>query len=221
MIRQRNKLRIAVSGPTGTGKSSFVREMSRRSGVCAVLEPEPVALHDTLGGTDSGNLYELQRAIMLGRLHSEQLCGSCKIIVRDRSVIEDFHIFVAMFFAAGFLTALQHAKLRKLSDDICLATGHADAHILLGAENAVQLNRIQTAGAPQLIVDMLANQNQLYETWYASLIGPRLLIDTTLLRLSDIAARSEWALSTVSRACEGEYLIDRTLNLAWTSVCQA
>jgi deoxyadenosine/deoxycytidine kinase len=166
---------------------------------------------------DSSDCYELQRAIILGRLESERSCGSAVTIVRDRTVDEDLAVFAAMHFANGLISAKQLDELRALALEVSNTVGTPDAYVLLSCEQHILRDRILAAKAPGYIVKTLSDQVRLYEEWSSSVRAPFVRLNTSRIKPQDLSPYSAWILQTVSEARAGTTLRNENLGIAWAS----
>jgi deoxyadenosine/deoxycytidine kinase len=215
--RQRRMLNLHVSGPTGSGKSTLVSLMAHHPHVSTTPEPQPTELLRRFDSEPTAYCFELQRTILSRRLDEgdEPTVAQGRIRVRDRSPEEDVAIFAAMFHAASYLSSEQIAALRELATQVSAAIGAPDAFVLLTADKGVLDRRIRAAGAPTRVLSLLREQVRLYERWFASLVTPRIMIDTSSLEVDDLARRGAWILSSLVRACAGERAQNSALGLAW------
>jgi deoxyadenosine/deoxycytidine kinase len=212
---QYGTLRLSVSGPTGSGKSTLVHLLATHPGVRAIPEPRPTDLLRRFDAEPELYCFELQRTILLARLNEVPGVDG-QIRVLDRGPDEDVAIFAAMFHAAGYLSGEQLAELRNLSTHVSGIVGAADAFVLLTAQKDVLERRIRAAAAPDRVVALLAEQIRLYQQWCESLVAPRITLDTSRLAVYDLAQRGAWILSSLARACAGDCAQNLALGLAWT-----
>ncbi len=215
MINAGKTLRLAVSGPTGSGKTSAVRSLSVHADVCAVLEPIPHEIFERFIGNPSAHCYDLQRTIIERRVAAESQCAPSAVVVRDRTVAEDFHVFASMHRSAGLLTEDQFERLRGLANQAERQLGKADAYLLLTADPDVLLCRIRAAGAPDSILNRLDEQIGLYHRWRATLFAPSVIIDTTRLTPDKLAMCCEWVLESLLDAYRGLRPRSNILDLQW------
>jgi deoxyadenosine/deoxycytidine kinase len=208
-------LRLAVSGPTGSGKTSAVRFIGEHTGVCVVPESLPSELFALFTADPSTYCYALQREIILNRRSAEQACNNSWLVARDRTVSEDLHVFVRMHAAGGWLTSAQCDDLAELADAVQRNCGMPDAFLVLSANNATLRKRIICTGAPSRILGRLDDQVQLYEGWVRHLSAPRVVADTSQMDLLQLRDICDWIVSTVAEACAGRALSNSRWNLKW------
>src|SRR5882757_11514117 len=114
MVDREVKLKIAISGPTGTGKSTATSLMAETHNVYVVNERVPSWLLTQLDTNPSEVCFQIQQEIMKSRLSNELAVGDETIIVRDRTVSEDIHIFASMFESAALITNDEMHRLQNM-----------------------------------------------------------------------------------------------------------
>lgn len=215
MVERNAKLRIAVSGPTGSGKSTAAREMASYPGTVAIYESVPSELLRLLDTNPNEVCFRLQKEIMGSRLTRERGCFGKSIVIRDRTVAEDFQVFASMFFSFGFITRAELKQLEIMYKTIESDIGVPDAYLLMQANEDVLRDRMRKAGAPRLVANALDDQLARYETWYASLAAPRVRIDTTRLDARSLARRCSWVVETANSAKRGELIKNDVYGISW------
>jgi deoxyadenosine/deoxycytidine kinase len=213
-IGKKKTLKVNVSGPTGSGKSTLVRLMATHPGVSAIPEHQPVDLLRRFDAEPYAHCFELQRTILSARL-DKPVGDAAWVRLQDRSPEEDIAVFAAMFYSAGYLSPLQLTKLSELARSLSAISGDADAFVLLTAERRILEQRVRAAGAPNVVIDLLDEQIRLYHQWFDSLTGPRIVINTSSLGLEALASRGAWILSSITSACARQPARNAALDLVW------
>src|ERR1700730_5248232 len=122
--------RLSVSGPTGSGKSTFASFIGTREGVSLLPEPQPEELLRLFDQDPRKYCFDLQLKIITSRLATVD-DRSVHTIVLDRSATEDFEIFAGMYQAAGFLSDEQYQVLCRAAAKVTATVGAPDAYVLL------------------------------------------------------------------------------------------
>jgi len=175
---------VQLSGPTGSGKSaaanilhevgfSIIRERYENS------SPMPNAK------TPQPYSFQIQKDIMVSRL--EGLCAirDTSLVVFDRSVDEDFHIFCRLFHLIGLLTDEQILELLKLHDRIKRKLPQPDRVFFFSATRDALTERLCRRGEGNLILGTIDIQLDLYREWRQSAPLPFIDLDTSNLSLSE------------------------------------
>jgi deoxyadenosine/deoxycytidine kinase len=215
MVDREVKLKIAISGPTGTGKSTATSLMAEAHNVYVVNERVPSWLLTQLDTNPSEVCFQIQQEIMKSRLSNELAVGDEPIIVRDRTVSEDIHIFATMFESAALITNDEMHRLQNTYRKIEKEIGGPDVYVLLKANADILLERIRKAAAPQLIISLLEQQLVRYEQWYSTLSAPLVTIDTTRLDARELERHCNWVLATARAALDGQLQQNSDLGIFW------
>lgn len=169
---------IWLSGPTGAGKTSLARSL-RESGWSIVEEYAPQDLFRAFASQPATNCEALQRCLMQARLDGWRRVSDSPCVAFDRSIDEDIEVFCKMHMRAGLLTQMQFGQLAQLGEHLQLQMPKPDLIVYVSAEPAVLFSRIQSAEAPEPIIQSFSDQMSAYAEWLQSRTEQVLRLDTT------------------------------------------
>jgi deoxyadenosine/deoxycytidine kinase len=208
-------LRIAISGPTASGKTTLARLMAQGDHTGIVAEPQPVDLLASFSRSPREYCQALQLAIIRGRATNAREHATRQVIVFDRTVREDIEIFIRLHQRHGFLDAKQVSHLVSVAMDVEAEIGPPDVYVLTTAEPSVLRDRLGTESPPRPIIESLEEQLALYRRWTDLLRAPRLLLDTTRRTLGDLEHIAKWILGTALDVQSGNAPENKVFAVAW------
>ncbi|KQV78113.1 hypothetical protein ASC90_27185 [Rhizobium sp. Root1220] len=169
---------VLLSGPTGTGKTSFASALADW-GYTALRESIPEPIFQRFRNDPRSHCAELQAAIIHARVAAWKSLRVSEKIVFDRSIDEDASIFCRMHFENGLLSRDEYDALAKLAKEAEQEVPKPDLTIFLRGPVEPLLARLRATGHPSVIIDSLPRQLDLYDQWIAAQTGPILQMDNT------------------------------------------
>jgi deoxyadenosine/deoxycytidine kinase len=194
-------IRCGVSGPTGSGKSTFAGMLASWPGVTLIREQVPNLRHLRL--EEFPNSWELQKQIIESRLFQSIAASASPILVFDRTITEDREVFLELHYRLGFLNDSEFQSLRQFSQNVENKIGNPHVFIVLFADAATLRERMlsdQQHSRPRWLLDSLDLQVELYTQWRNSLKSPHIQIDTSHLALSELSDLAQQIWTTLSRS---------------------
>jgi deoxyadenosine/deoxycytidine kinase len=158
------KLNISISGPTGAGKTTFCDIICKRNRWGLISERIPTELFDNFNKNPYKHCFSLQKTIMQSRVES-YLKSYKKINIFDRTISEDFEVFIAMHNQLGFLSNHQKDQLFTLSESAKKIIGEISLIVYINSNFSCLKKRIEGKFTPTLIVQNLQLQVELYKNW--------------------------------------------------------
>lgn len=209
---------LAVSGPTGCGKTRLAAALAKYRGTSLVPEPSPIQLLRQFSRAPARVCYELQRRIAIGRLIALVESPPARLVVFDRTLEEDSKVFFLMHYRSHFLTSRQFRLLRALVRRVAPMIPSPAAWVYVVGEAQLIANRLQRSGAPLPIRLSLASQLRLYRQWRSTLRAPVVDIDVTARSLADMATIAEWIHRTVPNVIRGRRVREGPFGLKWVNL---
>ena len=206
---------IALSGPTGSGKTTLARAFATHLDVTVVEEILPEDELRSFDRDPQSYCCRLERSIILGRVKPPPM-GPALTTVFDRTVAEDIEIFVQMHHERGLLSHGDVAELTRLAREVQRVVGFPDRYVFVTAPTALLAERIAAIGAPQAIQASLERQVVLYKGWKHRLRSPILDLDRSRIDKSRVPEIVDWILSTTSSIINEGERIDGPYGIAWT-----
>lgn len=158
---------VWVSGPTGSGKSSFAQVLAGL-GCSVVKEALDAEIFHAFAADPMRHCASLQEAIVRSRFEQWRSLEPARMVAFDRSIDEDVQIFCSMHHEAGFLDEAQLRRLRSLASDLQASMPDPDLILYMAPSRRALADRVTPASHPPTIVDNLDRQLALYEQWIAS-----------------------------------------------------
>jgi deoxyadenosine/deoxycytidine kinase len=176
---------ILLSGPTGSGKSSFATILGQW-GYSVVRETIPEDIFQRFRVDPVRNCASLQEAIIRARIAAWNEVRACNRIVFDRSIDEDVAIFCQMHFENGLLTRQELDRLSAIAREAESDIARPDLTISMSATPEKLLERLKANGHPNQIISSLPRQLELYRQWTVAQSGPVLQVDNTHCTLESL-----------------------------------
>ncbi|ARC88520.1 deoxynucleoside kinase [Rhodovulum sp. MB263] len=172
---------VQLSGPTGSGKSTAANVLHD---VGFSIIRERYANSSPMPNTTTFQSYsfQIQKGIMVSRLESLCAIKGTSLVVIDRSVDEDFHVFCRLFHLIGLLNDEQILELFKLYSRVKRKFPQPDRVFFFSAPRDALRERLCKRGEGKLILDTIDLQLDLYREWRQS--APLSFIDLDTSRLS-------------------------------------
>lgn len=183
-----NKI-IGISGPCGSGKSTFTKLIADILKVNLIEEPIPLDILNDFNNSQTKNSFTLQTAFIQGKIDGIKRHSDYPTIIFDRTIEEDREVFFQLHYSLGFLTSDQLVKLIDFSEQAEKEIGKANKSIILTA-NLETLNSRIVADTknkrPDWLLNSMSEQFSLYEKWKNSKSEDTVIIDTSSMTLEDI-----------------------------------
>jgi deoxyadenosine/deoxycytidine kinase len=155
---------VWISGPTGSGKSSFARALSGL-GYVIVQEKLPKKLFAAFSSEPTKHCESLQGAIMRSRFAQWQALNTERCIVFDRSIDEDAYVFCRMHRELGLLDDGQLVQLQALAGELQSSMPPPDLIVYMRPERQILSQRLAREAHPLIIIDNLDRQLAMYSKW--------------------------------------------------------
>lgn len=169
---------VWISGPTGSGKSSFARVLADL-GYSVIRETLDAEIFDAFATDPIRHCASLQEAIVRSRFEQWRNLEPAAAIAFDRSIDEDVRVFCSMHYQAGLLDDAQLAGLRSLGSALQASMPEPDLILYMAASRRALADRVTPISHPLTIVDGLDHQIALYEEWIAGRREEVLRIDNS------------------------------------------
>ena len=186
---------ISLDGNIGSGKSYLLNRI-REEIPEIFIEDEPVNLWTSMVDESGQNMLELfyedkkrwgytfQTCALLTRQKSMQATiaklETPKIILTERSILTDKHVFAEMLYRTGTITSLEWDLYNKLFDTISLQH-KVHAVIYVSTSAATSRARIALRGRPEetsISMDYLDELDEQHKTWLSKPMVPVLTLST-------------------------------------------
>jgi deoxyadenosine/deoxycytidine kinase len=190
---------VALSGPTGAGKSSVGALVGQRSDVVFVSEPDPsVLLTQLTGDTGRINAADIERWIIRER-HRSILGALSKavhhqVVLIDRLLSEDREIFVQLHYRNGSIDGVEMADLDQLVDALQADVTEPNLHVFFSADIEGLRARLRGRSEGKWLIEHLGLQLMLYREYRNRLESsgrPIVSIDTSLFGPDDLLKQSQ------------------------------
>jgi deoxyadenosine/deoxycytidine kinase len=175
---ERATMIVWISGPTGSGKSSFARALTGL-GYVVVQEELPKELFAAFSSEPAANCEALQSAIMRSRFAKWQALRAEPRIVFDRSLDEDVGVFCRMHHELGLLDDCQLKRLQALASELQNPMPPPDLIVYLRPDRQILDQRLRWQGHPSIIVENLDRQLSIYSKWLGTKRNDLLMLDNS------------------------------------------
>jgi deoxyadenosine/deoxycytidine kinase len=176
---------LALSGPTGVGKSTLTQLIATQAHAYLVPEPHPKKELEAFEQAPAAAALALQTAFIQAKARAISNLPHTPCLIIDRT-IQDREVFSRLHHQMGYLTQDELTHLYRLSYAAERTIGKPDAAILLTAEANVLYKRMRAGNRPGWLIKSLPQQLELYDRYIGSLDVPHLVIDTTHFDHSDV-----------------------------------
>jgi deoxyadenosine/deoxycytidine kinase len=173
-----SNLILWLSGPTGAGKSTLAHAL-RVNGWSVQSELVSSKFLADFQRDPERNCFKLQKHIMDERKLGWDAVSGCAKVAIDRTIGEDFEVFCKLHHENGFLSDGELQLLRTQANALLLHVPKPDLIVLITADLTILAERLKSARSPQLIIDTLPRQLELYEQWARQEQSPILRLDTS------------------------------------------
>lgn len=177
---------VWVSGPTGSGKSSFTKLLSGL-GYSIVKEVFDKEIFGAFLTDPASHCAPLQEAILRSRFEQWKVLKQACRVAFDRSMDEDIKVFCQMHHDAGLLGGTEFGRLQALGNSIMTSLPSPDLIILMAPNRQALAERVTPATHPPPIVEGLDRQIDLYEEWIGTRSEPILRIDNSACSPEDLS----------------------------------
>lgn len=210
------RLRIAVTGPTGAGKSTFAGRLASLIGAALVREKVDTIQAARFDLNPAANCFNLQRAIISERIASNQrIPRACRFVVMDRIVAEDVAIFLPMYLRAGLLTKHQVTRiLSTIPTELDFQPVHLQIH--LHANHNILNSRLRASGSPGPVIALLNSQILRYSEWIETRSNTVISIDTSSISVRDLEYMAITIAGRIGRAPQ----VEAPISISQISSCK-
>ena len=205
---------LAVSGPTGAGKSTIAKMIGQHDGVELARERIPRQLFLEFSVNPRKYCYELQKQIVLSRAKEIGVLKS-RIQVIDRTICEDIEVFFRLHRELGYLTERQLIDLLKIAKRYEVKIGSPDAIVFVTAKPFRLKERMIIQENPVFLIESINIQLRLYERWRNGIDNPVLDIENTNLTMDQLQSITEWIYYTLPKLEAGEAPKFNFLDFNW------
>jgi deoxyadenosine/deoxycytidine kinase len=182
-MSNKRPLIIAIEGNIGAGKSTLLKHLEDAFGVRAAFMPEPVDIWTTIKDENGEHIlskfyaephkyaFSFQimaystRLAMLRKTIEEH--PDCDIIICERSLEADSHIFAKMLFEDGMIEYINYQVYRRLYADTS-ANYVMDGVVYLDASAETCMERVQKRsreGESKISLEYLEKCRKYYDAW--------------------------------------------------------
>ncbi len=215
MNRHMRAFNLAVSGPTGSGKTTMACCLSEISEATLIPEPLPEALLTELTRAPRDVAFSLQRRITLARACCYRRARHSGMRVLDRTTSEDRQIFFRLHKWLGHLSGAEVERLNSLSERCERIIGSPTAVVILRASPEALVERMKRAHTPPILIQSLSQQMALYDDWVAQIASPWVMVDTTTRPLQRVQMVADWLIETLPAVASGKLPHNHNLSLEW------
>lgn len=180
---------IGISGPCGSGKSTFAKLLAKELNISILEEPIPFDALNEFNNNKIKNSFVLQKAFIQGKLDGMKKYSENRNIIFDRTVEEDREIFLKLHYSLGFLTLSELEELTNFSTLAEQQIGRANIKIILMANIETLNARIEADKEhlrPQWLKESIAMQLSLYKSWISCTQENIVVINTSEKKLKEM-----------------------------------
>lgn len=196
-------INLAISGPTGAGKSTLAKIIEKYEKVEVVYENLPMNLFRKFVNNPHAYCYELQKKIINKRINEANRVKS-PIKVFDRTVQEDIFVFSELHKKLGFLNAEQAINLKNIASSFIENTGRITANIFVTASVSKLKERMMAKGTPSFLIDTVNFQLDLYTRWLQKANFPLVKVDNTENTNDELNKIIAWIYDTLPQIVKGK-----------------
>jgi deoxyadenosine/deoxycytidine kinase len=190
---------LSLDGNVGGGKSYLLKQIRKRFPAFKIVD-EPVGQWTELINENGENMLELfykdkkrwgytfQTCALLTRQKNMQamieqldtVTDETHIIITERSILTDKHIFADMLHRTGYMSSLEWDLYNKLFDALSQQQ-HIDGVIYVSTSALTSKDRIQMRGRPEeetISIDYLNDLDKQHEKWLSSTTIPVCSVST-------------------------------------------
>lgn len=210
---------IAISGPTGVGKTTVARCIAARSASAVIPEPLPLGLIELVASEPARYCGALQWEFVAERTRAiETACSQLEdgeLAFVDRTLSEDRDVFFNLHHGQGRLTVRELNSLVGFVAASERSVPSASAVVYLTARTDTLRQRLLSRGSLGIIVDSLETQVALYHSWYARCSAPSVSIDTTHLSMEEMSTLADWICASAPQVVAGNLPTHPRHDWAW------
>jgi deoxyadenosine/deoxycytidine kinase len=200
---------VALSGPTGSGKTSVGLLLAARPSTIWVEEPNPRTRLAQMLEDGSRDGAEIQSWIVQERFRAIydaiKRSDPCSVIIIDRTPAEDREVFFELHCRTGSMNFASLVRLNELFASIEGDVTEPDFTLFLSADQATLRSRLMVRSEGEWLCTHLELQLKLYREYYERLIARGqhvLLIDTSGFGAEQLHGLADecWSAITGARA---------------------
>ena len=172
---------VAIAGNIGSGKTTLTEILTQRYGAKAYYEESDNPYIGDFYNDMSRWAFQLQISFLGSRIEQtlDMLKSGGEVIVQDRTIYEDAHIFAANLHEMGLIASRDFATYMKIFHLTTHLIPQPDVLIYLRASIPTLVAQIKRRGrAYEMNIDeqYLSRLNEKYEEWINNIYKGRVLI---------------------------------------------
>ena len=172
---------VAIAGNIGSGKTTLTEILTKRYGAKAYYEQTDNPYIDDFYNDMSRWAFQLQISFLGSRIEQtlDMMSSGEKIIIQDRTIYEDAHIFAENLHSMGLIASRDFATYMKIFELTTNLIPQPDLLIYLRASIPTLVTQIKRRGrAYEMNIDesYLTLLNERYENWINNIYNGRVLI---------------------------------------------